>query len=339
MIFRGMDFHGIEEMEPCPDGRGWFLSRYPGRVRKGLDNPGIDAPLFCAGAEIRFNIEGGKVRLRLQRETGVPVNPIGICEVWFGSFPGDWRSSPRFITADGDWIEIEMIGGLDELASIAHASGEPWDPRLVRLILPYEYSCRFLDVEGAVSPPRPEQIPSRRLLSYGSSITHGGTAVRPTETWAMRLASSLGTDLLNLGLAGNARLEPAVAEWIAEREDWDMATMELGINLIDTMETAEFAARARRFLSILASARPASWIFCIDLFSHYRDLRGDARVAEYRRAVEDAVRAAGSARMVHVDGRSLLDPATGLCEGLLHPSSRGHEEIGRKLAALVSSVT
>jgi hypothetical protein len=336
MEFKNVELYNIAETIPCEEKGGWFLSRYPLKISDKLELT-FPAHLFCAGAEIRFNIESGTARLLLCRDASAPVNSIGICEVWFGPFQGDWQVSPRFISPEGNWIEVTLPANMDELVSAAEASGCPWDPRLARVILPYDFTCRLVEVQGHLSPPRPGQSPERKMLSYGSSITHGGSAVRPTETWAMRLADSLGADLINLGLAGNCRLEPVVAEWIAERRDWDFATLELGINLIGEMEAPEFAARADRFLAILARARPEARLFCIDLFTNGADLRDDEKFAAYRRAVKAAVEKSGSKRIVYLDGRKLLDPVRGLCESLLHPAARGHEEIARKLAEIISS--
>lgn len=336
MIHKGVELHGIAEILPDQGKPGFLLSRYPSRITDQMELS-FPAQCFCAGAEIRFNIRSGKARLLLARDAGAPVNAIGICEVWYGPFQGDWEKSPRFVSPAGDWIEIELPKNIDELAGAAAASGSPWDPRLVRLVLPYDFSCRLVEVQGDLEPPRPGQSPKKKMLAYGSSITHGGSAVRPTESWAMRLADSLGCDLINLGLAGNCRLEPAVAEWIAERMDWDFAVFELGINLIDAMEPAEFAARADRFLAAFGRIRPEARIYCIDLFSNGADLRDDEKFAAYRRAVRAAVEKSGSTRIVHLDGRRLLDPVRGLCDSLLHPSARGHEEIAGKLARIISA--
>lgn len=69
------------------------------------------------------------------------------------------------------------------------------------------------------------------MLSYGSSITHGGGVSVPTSGYAFRLARKLGMDLRNLGLAGAAWMDEAMADYICEQK-WDMATLELGINVV-----------------------------------------------------------------------------------------------------------
>ncbi|KRF09622.1 hypothetical protein ASG89_15505 [Paenibacillus sp. Soil766] len=59
-------------------------------------------------------------------------------------------------------------------------------PEVVRIILPYDWKIIFMDAEGNQEvPPKPHKLPQRRYLAYGSSITNGGDAVRPTGSYAI----------------------------------------------------------------------------------------------------------------------------------------------------------
>lgn len=55
----------------------------------------------------------------------------------------------------------------------------------------------------------------KRILIYGSSITQGASASRPGLAYPARLSRSLGIDFLNLGLSGNAKMHPEVADMIS----------------------------------------------------------------------------------------------------------------------------
>ena len=61
-------------------------------------------------------------------------------------------------------------------------------------------------------------------------------------------AQLLGVDLINLGFGGGACLEPEIADYIAGRQDWDFASLELGINLLRQVEPEEFARRVDYFV-------------------------------------------------------------------------------------------
>lgn len=52
------------------------------------------------------------------------------------------------------------------------------------------------------------------VVFYGSSITQGGCASRPGSEYAAILSRRLGFDYVNLGFSGNAKGEPAMAEYI-----------------------------------------------------------------------------------------------------------------------------
>jgi hypothetical protein len=196
---------------------------------------------------------------------------------------------------------------------------------------------RFLAVEGEVSPPEPGQKPSRRMLSYGSSITQGIRATRPTGTFAMLTAHALGAELIDLGFGGGCHLEPELADYIAGREDWDFGTLELGINLVGGISSREFARRVDYFVPTVAEAHKESWIFCMDLFTCERDFQGDAKIREFREAVGRRVRELALPRLLHVPGTEMLTDPAGLTLDLVHPSDSGMAEIARNLSGLMAA--
>ena len=63
-----------------------------------------------------------------------------------------------------------------------------------------------------------EPKPYRHMLPvvyYGSSITQGGCASRPGNSYQAILSRRLDTDYINLGFSGGAKAEPAMAEYLA----------------------------------------------------------------------------------------------------------------------------
>ncbi len=56
------------------------------------------------------------------------------------------------------------------------------------------------------------------LLFYGSSITHGGCASRPGNTYPAIISRKLDSNYINLGFSGSARGEDAMAEYISEQK-------------------------------------------------------------------------------------------------------------------------
>ncbi len=66
-----------------------------------------------------------------------------------------------------------------------------------------------------------EAIPSPykyKVLTLGSSITHGASASRPGMIFTARMSRSTGIDFVNLGFSGNCKLQPQLARLIADSE-------------------------------------------------------------------------------------------------------------------------
>jgi hypothetical protein len=233
------------------------------------------------------------------------------------------------------WTEIviKKPANLEKLAAETKARGRHgFDATLVRLAFPYMPETQLLRVEGEIAPPRPGQIPAISYLAYGSSITHGSYALRTGETYPARVGRALGVNVINLGFGAAAYLEPEMAQWIASRNDWDFATLELGVNLLRPITTEEFAKRVGVFLRTIADAHPTKPIFAIDIFTSGKDLEADPKRAEYRAVVREAVARQKSDQVRHLDGRALFTDTRGLCFDLLHPSSEGFGEIASRLA-------
>lgn len=331
MRYGNIELHNVRTVIEQAQGGGIQLSRVSQEVRAQLNNGAQQAALNGCGCEIRFNLLGESATVWLQRGAPELCDPIGVAEVWFGPFQASYEFNPRLIRPEPTAITITYPAQLERLERIAKERGLSFDPRLVRVILPYDIPTFLLGVEGTVGPPEPGQIPTRRYLAYGSSITHGGNAIAPAATYAMRIARHLGYDLLNLGFAGSAQLEPALADYMAEELDWDIATLELGINVLDTWSAAEFARRVAYFVPRIAQSHPHRWIFCTDMFTCAADLAEQPRIAAFRAAVRETVAALKLPGLIYIDGRTLLPDPVDLTSDLVHPAASGMEIIAQHL--------
>lgn len=71
-----------------------------------------------------------------------------------------------------------------------------------------------LKKDAVISEPAPysQTVP---VVYYGSSITQGGCASRPGNTYPAMISRRLDTDFINLGFAGSCKGEALMAEYIA----------------------------------------------------------------------------------------------------------------------------
>lgn len=332
MLFQNIELHNVSEITKNPNGDGYFMFRAPKAVGDQLNETGKRLNSGGTGVELRFEItseEGADIDLRLVSDS--PELNARIIPVYYGSMGAPWNEAVKTVFTTRTRIHIAPPANMPLLERIHRENGFPFDPHVVRLILPISY-YEIFSVSGAVCPPRPEHLPQKRLLIYGSSITHGSLSLLPPGSYAFRTAEELGMDIINMGYAGSAHMEGAMADYLAARNDWDMAVLEMGINAL-FMSEAEFEARVRYFVKTIAGKNPDKPIFCIDIFFFSDDMDNSPKVNAFRRIVKTVA----AENHVHaIDGRDIQTLGSGGLGGdFVHPSLRAHEVMAGNLTRII----
>jgi hypothetical protein len=319
--------HNVAELLEVEE--GIVLTRIPDRLRMVINERAQVMALQTAGVEIRFNLKSKEARIILKsKEEGTCMGEV---------YQGNFLSSTYLVNNRNSEVIISLPVNIEKLKEVSQREGHPFEAGLTRVILPYRATCVIVDIEGEFELPRKEQLPAKSYLAYGSSITHGATATRPTGTYAMRTAQLLGVDLINLGFGSGNLCEQGMADYIAGRNDWEFASLEMGINMVSRFDVSEFRKRVEYFVSAIAKAHPDKYIFCIDMFTFYMDMeKEEQRHKLFRKVVRDVVKEVNSDKVIHIDGRKLLRHWSGLCTDIVHPSPSGMEEIAWNLAGIMS---
>ncbi len=194
----------------------------------------------------------------------------------------------------------------------------------------------YLDADAVVEPPRPYTY-EKPVVYYGSSITHGGCASRPGNTYEAIISRMLDCDFLNLGFNGNAKAEDAVAEYIA--------ALHMSVFVYDYDHNApdpEFLRKTHeRMFRIIRDKQPDLPIIC----ASRPDYTGSADNEERRRIVKDTVeraKAAGDRNVVFIDGKEYFSDCYTGCELVdgVHPTDIGFlrmaEKIGKEVARFLN---
>jgi lysophospholipase L1-like esterase len=330
-----VQLHNIAQARPIPGHAGLRLQRVPEQVRLALNEKAQQRMLSPACAEIRF-VAAEPVRLTLSSKETTDVLPF------FGLFQSRQRYA---IGPEPQTIELALPERL-ALLDLAFCAEMPFSPRVVRLLLAggplYVHS-----VEGeGLRPPNAKELPSLRYLAYGTSITHGAAATGPHLTYAAQTARRLGADLINLGVGGSAYCEPELADYIAARDDWDVASLALSVNMIGAGFTLdEFTERVSYMVNTVAGANTERPVFCITIYPHFRefgsqfanpDLKGTPK--EYRQRLRDAVTAYPHPNVHLVEGPEILTDPGGLTVDLIHPGDHGMIQMGQNLARVIAGV-
>ncbi len=335
--YTSVALHNVAELaDPDWTESGDALRRVPTDVAANLNVSARERVRHPSGSEIRFVPDGdATVRVTLSAAGATVVRPF------WGSFQGEEILE---IGPEPTTVELsppDALADLDRDAPAATGAADAFDPRVCRLRFEPWAPVALHRIEGSCRPPEPEELPDHRYLAYGTSITEGAAASATHLNYVSRVARDLGLDAVNLGVSGAAYCEPAIADHIAERDDWDVATLSLSVNMANRGFTvAQFRDRAANLVASVAEADPDRPVVCVTLFPYHADLQheGDReRARAYREALEGVVTDC-SAENVHVVDGSELVPATGLTTDLLHPGDAGMEAIADGVGAELRDV-
>ncbi len=338
MIFKNVEIHNAAELLEC-DGGGVVWSRMPKSAYDGAESD-AGRRVLCntTGVELRFLMNSPEVTLKLQSVTGNAIN--NSYQVFYGGIQGGWEAHECMRPVVGaDIVEcvIKKPANLETLKRVAKESGISFDPEVIRVIF-NRGTIKLVDVIGDVEPPRAELLPQKTLLCYGSSITHGSNALAMPNTWSYLLAHRFDMDIINLGMAGQCRMEPEIIEYIAslgEQGKWDVATLELGINVLDWPEEKIYS-RVTNTVREVAGRNPEKQIFVISPFYCHVDFNGGDSANKWRRIIKEICEKESLANVTYVCGTDILGDISLISADMVHPNIYGVNQIAERLGNLLA---
>ena len=331
-----ISLHNCAGAEATADGQGIELRRLPAAVRKELGEKGAAQACQPTVSEIRFAIPGKELAHTVQ----FTIEPIG-GPVWVDLFVGDYHATDKSrIVTKKETLGFAGYGNFSTGKATGFAKGRfPND--LCRVVLSGA-PTRLLGVAGPeIIPPKPEGMPPV-MLCYGTSITKGAMATRADLGFAPITARMLGYDIVNLGLAGTAFCEPAMADHIAA-QPWDLCLLEISVNMLADYSVEEFAKRAENLVAKALASHPKAPVVCISILRWNVDTWDKShpyyqKQAAYRQALKDICAKPGRTNAYYIDGSELLQDYSALCQDILHPSDYGMVEIAMNLVPQIRQI-
>jgi hypothetical protein len=336
MIYENVELHGIDEVKELEDGSGVALQRVPEDVRLAL-NDGAQMQMLRPGcAEIRFVSDDPICELAL---SCAPTNDWS--EVTVVPFFGAYQHSESFkVTTEKRTVTVNMPETLRQ-ADAECLDATMFSPHVWRFMC-WGGQVQLHGVKGlGIRPPKPEELPSVRLLTYGTSITHGHCSSGPHLSYAGQAARALGADLVNLGSGGSAQCEKKLSDYIGARDDWDIASLALSVNM-GHFPLDEFYDRVSYMVNTVSGANTDRPVACITLWPFFNDMTFDGgkprsaeggTAEEFRQSLRDAVAACPNPNVHLLEGPELMTATAGLTGDLIHPGDFGMMEMGVNLAA------
>jgi len=334
MIYKNVEILNFEEVRTLAGRTGILLQRIPEKVRLQLGPESQSIYKKAACGEIRFVSDFKPVRITLASYEGDSKAML---------YYGDFKAGEYIITREAIEINIEMPNPNFISREDFDDSTYPFSVSVCRLIISGN-EIQLINIEGeAIRPPKANEVPKLKYLAYGTSITQGINATSPDLTYVKQVAWRLGTDVINLGAAGSAYCEKEIADYIASRKDWDLASFCISANMLNQGVSAEdFFHAAEYFIYTVAKSNPTKPIICISLFTGFSDLgyvwpdrKPKATSNEYRNVLKRIVDSYKLSNLYYVDGTQLLKSHYGLSQDLLHPSNNGMIEIGENLSNFI----
>jgi hypothetical protein len=189
---------------------------------------------------------------------GAPPRPDGVYDLLI-----DGRLAGRASAHGGNLRLIDMATGSFETepgpVDTLRFTDLPPGPKLVEIWLPHNETTELVSLRSDASVETALDEAGSVWLHHGSSISHGSNAETPTTTWPAVAASRGGVDLVNLGFAGSAMLDPFTARAIRDLPA-DLISLKLGINLVnaDLMRLRAFAPAVHGFLDTIREGHPTT---------------------------------------------------------------------------------
>lgn len=328
MLYRNIEIHNCCELMKDDETGLYKMCRIPLSLNDKITGNGFGN----AGVELRFVPIDDEIRITLRAPEGRVTRPI----IYYGSVQSGWQNLYKAVYDTPTEIVIPKANNKEFLSRVTEENNLPFSPEVVRVVLA-NGSVEIGDVKGACRPPREDEVPSLKYLAYGSSITHGSLAMVQPNTYVARVGEALNADPVNLGFAGNAKLEKEMADYIAKECEFDFATLEMGVNILG-IDSEDFRNRVRYFVSTIANAHPDKKIFCIDIFYMNGDMyetEGKNKPDVFRKIVKETVEELSLPNTVYVCGLDCLNTSLGLSQDEVHPNGRGAEMIGMNLSRIM----
>ncbi|CAM5712570.1 GDSL-type esterase/lipase family protein [Streptomyces griseorubiginosus] len=240
---------------------GVLPHRLPARARaQNTDEQLAMAESQPAGVRLVFRTRATVVKLESlptkRTYVGAPPRPHGLYDLVV-----DGRPAGQGSVLDGNVITVDMTAGTSELRpgppGTVRFDGLSGEVKDVEIWLPHNETTELIALRTD-APVEPAPPADRRVwLHHGSSISHGSDAASPSRTWPAVAATLGGVELINLGLAGSALLDPFTARAVRDTPA-DVISLKIGINIVnhDLMRLRAFGPAVHGFLDTVREGHP-----------------------------------------------------------------------------------
>jgi hypothetical protein len=309
------------------EGQGWTetkapFDRLPAKAEGVVRDAVWQLSRHSAGLCVRFTTNATAIQARWTLTSGrlamahMPATGVSGLDLYVETTPGQWH-----------WLGVGQPNAQTNTATLV--SGIPAGQRNYILYLPLYNGVSSVEIgihkDNPMSKGAPRPLAaSKPILFYGTSITQGGCASRTGMVHTAILGRKLNVPVINLGFSGNGRMEPELANLLAEVD----ASVYV-LDCLPNMQAKEVAERVEPFVQILRRAHPETPIVLVEdrsyqnafLVTERRERNASSRAA--LKKAYDGLLAAGVKGLHYLPGDNLLgDDGEGTVDSS-HPTDLG----------------
>ncbi|MBO4547780.1 MAG: hypothetical protein J5758_01050, partial [Abditibacteriota bacterium] len=188
-----------------------YYHRLPAEVAESTSEAVVKLSRQTAGGRVRFVTDSPYITIRASFWVCEPLlNLTQISSAGFGIYIQKGRGPEKYYAKTA--------------AAMGHYDGNEWTVYLpggeqtVTIYMPLYGGVRDLHIgvkAGSAVSAAPRYRIDKPVVFYGSSITQGGCATRPGNSYQGMMARSMDMDYINLGFSGAGRGEQSMANYIA----------------------------------------------------------------------------------------------------------------------------
>jgi hypothetical protein len=190
---------------------------------------------------------------------------------------------------------------------------------------------QFVGVEGDVRPPEANEKPKKKIVFYGSSITHGSLSCLTSNTFVNILGSEMNAEVFNKGFPGSCHVSHAMSDYVASRSDCDYAVCEVATNVYKTIPDEELIERIEYLIKTYKALNPDKPLVIID------NLIVSERTEPSRKLVRKAIKNVNADNVLYINGKKLLTTNKYVMADFTHPTPMGQFTIAMNLLKILKA--